>query len=1026
MIPIRLSIKGMYSYRTEQTIDFTPLVKNHLFGIFGPVGSGKSTILEAISYALYNETERLNIRDGRAYNMMNLKSDAMTIDFEFTAGEKNQERYRFTVRGVRDKKEFAKVARIDRRAFRQNESGWDPIDPKDAAKIIGLNYENFRRTIIIPQGRFQEFLQLGEADRTAMMKEIFNLSRYDLSRQTDSVDRTNADQLAQIEGQLLQVGEVDEDLIAREIKERDMHVEERGRQETSLAGLEKRERELQNWKMLLGRVADAEQAYRDLMAKEPEFSRRKTFLEQFEQCQQLFPDLLNQRRDAQQDLANSGERLRRYSLEHQTIHVRIQKTELAFEKARQEYERLGDLRLRESELATIAGVVRLDDDLKKGESALATMYSSVKSQANQLETLKTGIRSKEEELRDLRAGMPDEKGLMEIKRWVDKRSVLEQDVARLSAALGQQRLLADAIEQRKKRVLSKRPIADHVSAEQFTWGPDRIAETLHEVVVQYRSTAETREHEEEALHHTALLEGFAQKLKDGEPCPLCGATTHPALYAATGMQARLKTLATERKNLLATADALQAAMQELHTLHAEQTLITRRTQECETDLQERQRLLATHEQGSMWSTSILERTDAELERAVFVKTQVSSLEKLLETGRTQLRALESAHARTAESYQALENSLSASKGKRQGLTATLQHFSESDIAAWTAPAIEREIRTVKERIAAIETTFKTLDKQLQDDRSRQSALEESLTKEAERKEEIGTRLGRLEEELRQRLARTGHPDVSHVERILASSLDVRKEQEALAGFFNAFAAAGHQLTSLRNEAGTAAFDEAAYQLLTGEIARAKSDIARLHQEIGQLSAHINQLEGYLSSRRSLEARRRELELRKSDLATLKSLFRASGFVNYASRIHLRNLCGLANQRFMQLTGQKLKLELRDDNAFEVRDFLNDGKLRSVKTLSGGQTFQASLSLALALADSLQQAARMEQNFFFLDEGFGSLDSDSLHIVFDALKSLRKDNRVVGVISHVEEMQQEIENAVVARLDLEKGTILECS
>jgi len=91
-----------------------------------------------------------------------------------------------------------------------------------------------------------------------------------------------------------------------------------------------------------------------------------------------------------------------------------------------------------------------------------------------------------------------------------------------------------------------------------------------------------------------------------------------------------------------------------------------------------------------------------------------------------------------------------------------------------------------------------------------------------------------------------------------------------------------------------------------------------------------------------------------------------------------------------LTRQKLSLELSDDNSFIIRDFLNDGKTRSVKTLSGGQTFQAALSLSLALADDIHKISGAEENFFFLDEGFGSLDKEALGIVFDTLKALRKE------------------------------------
>jgi exonuclease SbcC len=156
---------------------------------------------------------------------------------------------------------------------------------------------------------------------------------------------------------------------------------------------------------------------------------------------------------------------------------------------------------------------------------------------------------------------------------------------------------------------------------------------------------------------------------------------------------------------------------------------------------------------------------------------------------------------------------------------------------------------------------------------------------------------------------------------------------------------------------------------------------------------------------------------------MKSLFKASGFVNYISTVYLQNLCNAANDRFFRLTRQKLSLEITADNNFQVRDFMNDGKVRSVKTLSGGQTFQASLSLALSLADNIQQITRSNQNFFFLDEGFGSLDKESLDVVFDTLKTLRRENRIVGVISHVEEMQQEIEAHLRIENDTERGSLI---
>jgi exonuclease SbcC len=160
VIPVKLTLQGLYSYQEKQTIDFTKLTSANLFGIFGAVGSGKSSVLEAITFAIYGKTDRLNLSgDNRNYNMMNLKSDELLIDFIFETG-KNQTSYRAVVKGRRNNKRFEDVKALDRSAYLLYNEEWLPIETEALEKAIGLSYDNFKRTIIIPQGQFQEFLQL--------------------------------------------------------------------------------------------------------------------------------------------------------------------------------------------------------------------------------------------------------------------------------------------------------------------------------------------------------------------------------------------------------------------------------------------------------------------------------------------------------------------------------------------------------------------------------------------------------------------------------------------------------------------------------------------------------------------------------------------------------------------------------------------------------------------------------------------------------------------------------------------------
>jgi exonuclease SbcC len=266
----------------------------------------------------------------------------------------------------------------------------------------------------------------------------------------------------------------------------------------------------------------------------------------------------------------------------------------------------------------------------------------------------------------------------------------------------------------------------------------------------------------------------------------------------------------------------------------------------------------------------------------------------------------------------------------------------------------------------------------------------------------------IQNELTDRLKNSSYTTIEEVKQILAQEINLEFQKQKLADFRQQLLLLQNQLAQTQNEIGNRAYDSEAHQKLIAEIAVIGESLNQKNQELGKVEQLLKKLKCDLESQAQLRKELENLELRAENIKTMKSLFKASGFVNYISSVYLQNLCNAANDRFFQLTRQKLSLEITEDNNFLIRDYLNGGKVRSVKTLSGGQTFQAALSLALALADNIQKITDSNQNFFFLDEGFGSLDKDSLAVVFDTLKSLRKENRIVGVISHVEEMQQEID------------------
>jgi exonuclease SbcC len=186
---------------------------------------------------------------------------------------------------------------------------------------------------------------------------------------------------------------------------------------------------------------------------------------------------------------------------------------------------------------------------------------------------------------------------------------------------------------------------------------------------------------------------------------------------------------------------------------------------------------------------------------------------------------------------------------------------------------------------------------------------------------------------------------------------------------------------------------------------------------------LDQYQTRLKKKDALKKDLKKLTDRRHSVQEICNLLRGNGFINYISSVYLQNLCKSANIRFTKLTGNSLSLELSPQNEFMVRDHLNNGKLRLLKTLSGGQIFQASLSLALSLAENVKDINQADKSFFFLDEGFGSLDRPSLQLVYETLKSLQHENRIVGIISHVEDLQMEIDTFLRIEQDPERGSLI---
>src|SRR5690606_16652434 len=256
------------------------------------------------------------------------------------------------------------------------------------------------------------------------------------------------------------------------------------------------------------------------------------------------------------------------------------------------------------------------------------------------------------------------------------------------------------------------------------------------------------------------------------------------------------------------------------------------------------------------------------------------------------------------------------------------------------------------------------------------------------KHSIAERSARWEEldlEIQATLNKSPYTSIEEILQILEATFNSVSEKDevkkVVAAYHQKLYSAKDQLAKLKLLIGDRLFDSETFIKLEEDLLQLKANFDEVNANYIREQSLLNNLRSDIQTKSLLEKEHEKLQHRASNLHTLKQLFKSDGFVGYISTVYLKNLCEIANGRFYKLTRQQLRLEVTDKNEFQVRDYLNNGKVRSVKTLSGGQTFQASLSLALALAESVQQQNQANQNFFFLDEGFGSLDKESLQTAF---------------------------------------------
>jgi len=1000
MKPLNLSLQAFGPFAGRESIDFTRLGSTPLFLINGPTGAGKSSILDAICFALYGQTtgaEREPAQMRCDHAVPNLLTEVI-LDFQL--GETGyrvrriptQEPPKNRGEGTTNQPAEAQLWLLDGSvdgSLLVAKSVGDATD--EIRKRIGLDVEQFRQVTVLPQGKFRELLMAGSSEREKIFSQLFQTQIYkriedQLKAQAAGIKHDVEQHQNQIKGILQSVdvhseADIDDEQVQLEPKLKAAAQDKEQAQGTLLQVTKAKEHALA-----------VKQRFDTLTSKQEELNQKTTLLPQIQAKQLQLDHALNAQkiqpvyRSYQEkssaleklvsQIASSEKTLEQATEDKNAAEQRLQADQAAFvevEPLNKQHVELNQYQERVIELTQAkASLTTAEQRLKTSQDNLDKQLTARDSLSN---SLKTNTAQIDQIAHALEALAPKQIDLEAYRVQFEQRKLLEQKRVKQTELQRHECQLLEAFQSKQNNF----------------------------------ETAKKTARQTELAWHTGQAALLAQELKIDEPCPVCGSKEHPA-----------------------PAHAINDA-----ELVTKQQVENARTQE---------------EQARKAMDTAKDKFDtAHLETAGVIKEVGQLIEQLADIAQQALNAVE-------QTYQTKQSEV-------QGL---VQQQSQQKQLTQNNAELNQQLAKLVETIAALEAQEKSDNEYMLTARAGVGQLEK-LVPEAYRDAQIlnqtirdlAAKIKKLTDAVSQ--AQSGFTEKSNA---LASALS---NLETLSHQRDALQLESNQAQTIWNQAltnspfesladfQTASLNDDDQQRLKTEIETYQNELATLKGAVEQLQADLTdqtipdleKLESELTDKtnafnafdaawRKLQERHNQLQGVKTKLAKaheknaeLEVQYRIYGTLSDVANGQTGNRISLqrfvlsvllddvliqASQRLHIMSNGRYQLVRKEDRTrgnrasgldLEVEDSYT-GKNRPVATLSGGESFMAALSLALGLSDVVQSyAGGIKLDALFIDEGFGSLDPESLDLAIRTLIDLQASGRMIGIISHVSELKEQM-------------------
>ena len=964
-----LAIRGrnLASLEGDFEIDFTvePLLSAGIFAISGPTGAGKSTLLDTMCLALFARTPRTDQAKENNVKLQDVSNEQLSqsdprfllrrgtssgfAEVDFMALNGHRYRTRWSVARARDKEngrlQNPRLAlyNLDKE---EEEQGTRSDLQARIIDLIGLTFEQFTRSVLLAQNDFSTFLKAEQGEKASLLEKLTGTELYSaISRQ---IFERNA--RAKEAFDLIQTRIQGIELLTDE-EENDLRIR--------LAGTEK---ELQRVEKAKAEQQALQEAVRSIEQQITIRQRQqKEAADKLVHATELLTVARHEYEKGVEEQQQSEARFK--SLQQEILQARKLDIQLdaAIRDLSHSEQQLKNVTLRKGEAEKKYQAAILRQKLGMEEIARLTAwrerYKEKESIAEQLSAL----------LLHLDAASAARSGVEAANRSIE---TLRQEVVALNKQLaGLQQTSAN------KQQALKRAEADYRNLEEELKAVD--APALDKQIEKLRQEREQLLIEQARLEASGNIKDLRGRLQDGQPCPVCGSTHHPfanqvPVAPVSALTLQLQDLSNKKETYVAHTRHLTRLQQQLLQLHKE---LADSEAACK-EMAGKQQLAASRQ----------EREEAIVKEQSTLLTQSLSAADLLfgnsewqkawlqnpETFRKTLTDFARQWHENTEKLHQLERQESAQKAECESLASFL-------------PSLEKQAEEsgqLHEKNRAAFSSLQAERKKLLNGRSADSVEQEYIR----RMEELKERLKKLS------ATQTEQSGIADQIRGIADQI-AKDLTEASADLLRRKAALDKWTADYLDSSGGEPLE-----VILSRYTQEKTELAFWLRTQTENKAKVSGLQ------EELNVRRTESE-RWAKLNELAGSADGAKFRRIAQGYTLDILLNYANVQLRELTRRYRLERVPETLALQVIDRDMCDEVRTVHSLSGGESFLVSLALALGLSSLSSNRMRVES--LFIDEGFGSLDAETLRVAMDALESLRTQGRKIGVISHVQEMTERI-------------------